>query len=192
MDYTQNRKKGFMIASKIFITLGVITMYALQFGVVFPMRFLLRGESGTQIDPFFVVGTSLLAIVFGLIGLILAIVAGVRNEAPATRYSMVLKFVMIPFFIINFLLWAFIFLGTLNPFLIVASPFVILIGGFLTYLVVLMTSLPDVIFTLIVLNKSYKGCPRKQFIWGIILSFFFVTDVIGAILLHVVFKKARA
>ncbi len=192
MDYTQNRKKGFMIASKIFITLGVITMYALQFGVVFPMRFLLRGESGTQIDPFFVVVTILLAIVFGLIGLILAIVAGVRNEAPATGYSMVLKFVMIPFFIINFLLWAFILLGTLNPFLIVASPFVIVIGGFLTYLVVLMTSLPDVVFTLIVLNKSYKGCSRKQFIWGIILSFFFVTDVIGAILLHVAFKKARA
>ena len=182
--------KTFITASKIFILLGALSMYALQIGVLYPLRFVMRGESGTSIDPAFVVGCIFAALLFGIIGLILAIVAGVRKEAPATVFSMVLKFMMIPFFILNFLFWAFFFLGTLNPFLIVASPFVILIGAFLTYLVVLMTSLPDVIFTLIEL-RLYPNCPKKLFVIGLIFSFFFVLDVVGAVILHIAFKQAR-
>ena len=176
-----------MTASKIFTLLGVISVYALQIGVVFPLRFVLRGESGTDINPFFVCGAILVAAFFAVIGLILAIISGIRKEAPATVFSIVLKVIMIPFFIVNFLLWVLILLGTLNPFLIAASPFVILIGAVLTYLVLLMTSLPDIIFTLIEL-RLYKNRPRGLFVWGIVLSFFFVLDLVGAILLHKAFK----
>ena len=144
-----NRKHGFMLASKICILLGLISVYVLQIGVIFPMRFVMRGESGTNISPHVVVISVIAATVFSVVGLILAIIAGIRKEAPATVFSIVLKAVMVPFFIVNFLLWLFILLGTLNPFLIAASPFVILIGVVLTYLVLLMTSLPDIIFTLI-------------------------------------------
>ncbi len=183
-------KKTFITASKIFILLGALSMYAMQIGVLLPLRFALRGESGTDIGGGFVLACILFSGLFGIIGLILAIVAGVRQEAPATVFSMVLKFMMIPFFILNFLFWVFLFLGTLNPFLIVATPFVVLIGGFLTYLVVLMTSLPDVIFTLIEL-RLYKGCPKKLFVLGIVFSFFFVLDVVGAVILHIAYKKAE-
>ena len=183
-------KKTYITASKIFILLGALSMYALQIGVLFPLRFVLRGESGTEISGGFVLACILFACLFGIIGFILAIVAGVRKEAPATVFSMVLKFMMIPFFILNFLFWVFLFLGTLNPFLIVATPFVALIGGFLTYLVVLMTSLPDVVFTLIEL-RLYTGASKKLFVLGVVFSFFFVLDVVGAVILHIAFKKAE-
>lgn len=183
-------KRSIITASKIFILLGVLSMYALQIGVLLPLRFVLRGESGTNISPAFVLACIMFACLFGIIGFILAIVAGVRKEVPATVFSMVLKFIMIPFFILNFLFWAFFFLGTLNPFLIAATPFVVLIGVFLTYLVVLMTSLPDVAFTLIEL-RLYRGCPKKLFVLGVVFSFFFVLDVVGAVILHIAFKKAE-
>ena len=183
-------KRTYITASKIFILLGALSMYALQIGVLFPLRYVFRGESGTSISPGFVLACILFGFLFGIIGFILAIVAGVRKEAPATGFSMVLKFLMIPFFILNFLFWVFFFLGTLNPFLIVATPFVVLIGVFLTYLVVLMTSLPDIVFTLIEL-KLYKGCPKTLFVLGVVFSFFFVFDVVGAVLLHIAFTKSK-
>ena len=53
-----------------------------------------------------------------------------------------------------------------------------------------MTSLPDVFFTLIEL-KLYRGCPKKLFVLGIVFSFFFVLDVVGAVILHIAFKKSE-
>ena len=65
-------KKTFITASKIFILLGVLSMYAMQIGVLFPLRFVLRGESGTDISGGFVLACILFAGLFGLVGLVLA------------------------------------------------------------------------------------------------------------------------
>ena len=181
--------KKYINVSNAFQLAGVLALYALQFSVLFPMRFMLRGESGTDVNLYLVLGCMIFALIFGILGVVFSIVAGVKKETPTPVFTMVIKLAMIPFFIVNFLFWAFFFLGTLNPFLMVATPFVFLIGTFLTYLVLLMTSLPITIVTLSEL-KLYKNCPKTLFIWGLVLNFFFVLDVIGAFLIVLAYKKA--
>ena len=180
--------KKYIKVSNAFQLASVIAIYAIQFGIYLPMRYVLWGESGTDINFYFIIWCSVIALVLGIAGLIFSIVAGVLKESPTPGFSLALKALLIPFFLVNFTFWAFFVLGTLNPFLFVATPFVIVIGVTLTYLVVLMTSLPIVIFTLIEL-RLYKNCPKTLFILGIIFSFFFVLDVVGVFLLVLAYKK---
>ena len=62
------------------------------------------------------------------------------------------------------------------------------IGVVLTYVYMLMTSLPDIIYMIIFMIKNRKR-PNVFVVLGIIAIFFFVLDVVGAILLNNGYKK---
>ena len=180
-------KPRFMKASKIILALTVVVLYVMQALVFFPMYGILNQKDFGDFNfpaIFILLGVSL---VLGLAAFILAIIGSVKNEAPVTIVTVVLKAVMVPFFGINLYLWIMGIIGMLNPFLMLGIPAVGFIGVCLTYVYMLMTSLPEILYTIIFCVKNKKR-PVVFMIVGVILEFFFIGDIIGAIMLHKAFK----
>lgn len=180
-------KPRFMKASKIILALTVVVLYVMQALVFFPMYGILHDVNYGDFNfpaIFILLGVSL---VLGLAAFVLAIIGSVKNEAPVTIVTVVLKAVMVPFFGINLYLWIMGISGMLNPFLMLGIPAVGFIGVCLTYVYMLMTSLPEILYTIIFCVKNKKR-PVVFMIVGVILEFFFIGDIIGAIMLHKAFK----
>ena len=123
------------------------------------------------------------ASLLGLAAIILAAVAAIKNEKACSGLTVALKLLMIPWYIGNFILWTFLVLGMMNPFTFIGIPFAMAIGVGITYVSMLTMSLPDFIYRVIMLVKKRKR-PSKNIILGLIFSFFFVTDVVAAILFY--------
>ncbi len=177
------KKSRFMLVSKILLIVNIIVLYVMQVMIVIPVYGMIN-EVETFTPDLIVLGVLIVApVVLGLVAFILAIIGGVKNEAPATLITVIVKIVMIPFFIANFVCWLLCICGMMNPFLIWGTPIVGVVGMLITYIYMMVTSWPDIIYTFIFCKKNkrkLKGMMRA----GVILEFFFVLDVIGSILLH--------
>ena len=77
----------------------------------------------------------------------------------------------------------------LNPFLMWAIPLVMVIGVCLTYAYMFMSSWPDIIYMIIYLIKN-KRRPKTGMVLGIVFEFFFVLDIVGAILVNKAYKES--
>lgn len=181
-------KPRFMLVSKILLILTVVVLYVMQMVIGIPILGLYLHKNFGNLNfklIFILLGVSL---VLDLATFILSIIGSVKNEAPLTKISVVIKIVMIPFFCINLVLWLLLISGMLNPFLLFGIPFVGFVGICLTYAYMLMTGLPDVIYSIIVFIRNKKR-PKLLVVLGDILCFFFLADVIGIFLIHGTFKK---
>ena len=184
----QVKKPAFMLASKIILILAAITLYVMQAMIAIPLIGVMNETNTGDLDIPSVGIVLVITLALGLIAFIVAIIGAVRNEAPASLFTPIIKAVLIPFFCINLFLWVMGFSAMLNPFLFLGIPFLIVIGVCLTYIYMFMTGAPDIIYTIIFCIKNKKR-PSFLMIAGIILCFIFVLDVIGSVLLHIAFKK---
>ncbi len=183
--YTQ--KARLMFASKLLLVLTALVLYAMQILVFVPIMGLMNSLKTFDFNfpaIFILLGVS---IVLGLTSFILAIVGGLKNEEPKTLVTIIVKAALIPFFCINLYCWILGISGMLNPFLLMGIPAVGFIGICLTYVYMFMTSAPDIVYTLIFCIKNKKR-PTALMIVGVILEFFFLADIVGAILLHKSYK----
>ena len=78
--------------------------------------------------------------------------------------------------------------GMLNPFLFLAIPAIIVIGCCITYVYMIMTGMPDIIYMIAFLIRRKKK-PNIYMILGLIFEFFFVLDLVGAIFINKAFKE---
>jgi hypothetical protein len=76
----------------------------------------------------------------------------------------------------------------MNPFLFLTIPGVIIIGVAVTYVFMLTTSLPDIIYMIIFMIKQKKS-PKKLMVGGIFLCFCFFLDLVGIVLIHRTYKE---
>ena len=183
--YTQ--KARLMFASKLLLILTAVVLYAMQILVFVPIMGLMNSLKTFDFNfpaIFILLGVS---IVLGLTSFILAIVGGLKNEEPKTLVTIIVKAALIPFFCINLYCWILGISGMLNPFLLMGIPAVGFIGICLTYVYMFMTSAPDIVYTLIFCIKNKKR-PTALMIVGVILEFFFLADIVGAVLLHKSYK----
>ena len=183
--YTQ--KARLMFASKLLLVLTALVLYAMQILVFVPIMGLMNSLKTFDFNfpaIFILLGVS---IVLGLTSFILAIVGGLKNEEPKTLVTIIVKAALIPFFCINLYCWILGISGMLNPFLLMGIPAVGFIGICLTYVYMFMTSAPDIVYTIIFCIKNKKR-PTALMIVGVILEFFFLADIVGAILLHKSYK----
>lgn len=183
--YTQ--KARLMFASKLLLVLTALVLYAMQILVFVPIMGLMNSLKTFDFNfpaIFILLGVS---IVLGLTSFILAIVGGLKNEEPKTLVTIIVKAALIPFFCINLYCWILGISGMLNPFLLMGIPAVGFIGICLTYVYMFMTSAPDIVYTLIFCIKNKKR-PTALMIVGVILEFFFLADIVGAVLLHKSYK----
>ena len=181
------KKPKFMRISKIMLILTAVVLYIMQILVFVPMMGIMT-ESRTfnlSLPAVFIVLA--VSILLGLTAFILAIVGGVKNESPSTLVTVIVKACLIPFFGINLYCWILGLAGMMNPFLMFGIPAVGFIGICLTYVYMFMTSAPDIVYTIIFCIKNKKR-PTALMIVGVILEFFFLSDLVGAILLHKTYK----
>ncbi|MCR5802877.1 MAG: hypothetical protein K6G47_01320 [Clostridia bacterium] len=180
------KKSGIMLACKIFLILGVIDLYAMQIpmAVVFYSIYAQKPKNFN----FKLIGIEVgIFAVCALVSFILGIIAGVKNTKPMTNITFILKLVMIPFFIINLVMWLCLVAGLMNPFTFLGIPFAIAIGACLTYFYMIATGLPDVMFAIIYHIKNKKK-PKAIMVAGILLCFIFVLDVVGIFLMNKAYK----
>ena len=184
--YTE--KPRLMFASKLLLILTAVVLYAMQIMVFVPIMGLMNSLKTFDFNfpvIFILLGIS---IVLGITSFILAIVGGIKNEEPKTLVTIIVKAALIPFFCINLYCWILGISGMLNPFLLMGIPAVGFIGICLTYVYMFMTSAPDIVYTLIFCIKNKKR-PAALMIVGVILEFFFLADIVGAVLLHKSYKE---
>ena len=105
------------------------------------------------------------------------------NKAyDCTKFVMIYKIVAIPWFIGNFIMGILLIAGMLNPFLLLAIPIVIMLLILSTY--ICMVSSSTINFShIVVLAKNNGLSLNVPFMIGIIISFIFCLDVVGAILI---------
>ena len=172
-----------MKVSKILLIVTAVVLYVMQGFVAVPMYGIMTQQNFGDFNfyvIFILLGVSLiLAIVsFGF-----AIAGAVKKEGPQTKLTLITKIALIPFFAINIRLWLWLISGMMNPFLLLGIPFAGAAGICLTYMYMLMTSLPDIVYTIIFCVRN-KRRPTKYMVIGVLLSFFFVADIVGCYFLH--------
>ena len=189
----EKKPTHFMLASKIVIIIASVVLYAMQMTRALPLfgAFVLEtnqlGEMNN--DRLAVIGILLcIALVLDLVSFILAIIGSVKQDEPKTKMTIVIKALMIPFFLINVTIWCLCVLGEFNPFLMLAIPLTIILGVVLTYAYMFMTSWPDILYMIIYTIKN-KRRPKPSMVLGIIFEFIFVLDIVGSILIHRAYKK---
>ena len=189
----QKAPTHFMLASKIVILVATLILYVMQMLIAVPLfgAFVLEANWG-ELDNTRLSAVGILlavALVLDLVSFVLAIIGSAKQEEPKTKMTVIIKALFIPFFLINITLYVLSFLGMLNPFLMWAIPLVMVIGVCLTYAYMFMSSWPDIIYMIIYTLKR-KRRPKLGMVLGIIFEFFFVFDIVGAILIHRAYKKS--
>ena len=191
----QKAPTHFMLASKIVILVATLILYVMQMLIAVPLfgAFVLEANWG-ELDNTRLSAVGILlavALVLDLVSFVLAIIGSAKQEDPKTKMTVIIKALFIPFFLINITLYVLSFLGMLNPFLMWAIPLVMVIGVCLTYAYMFMSSWPDIIYMIIYLIKN-KRRPKPGMVLGIIFEFFFVLDIVGAILINKAYKESLA
>ena len=191
----QKAPTHFMLASKIVILVATLILYVMQMLIAVPLfgAFVLEANWG-ELDNTRLSAVGILlavALVLDLVSFVLAIIGSAKQEDPKTKMTVIIKALFIPFFLINITLYVLSFLGMLNPFLMWAIPLVMVIGVCLTYAYMFMSSWPDIIYMIIYLIKN-KRRPKTGMVLGIIFEFFFVLDIVGAILINKAYKESLA
>ena len=189
----QKAPTHFMLASKIVILVATLILYVMQMLIAVPLfgAFVLEANWG-ELDNTRLSAVGILlavALVLDLVSFVLAIIGSAKQEDPKTKMTVIIKALFIPFFLINITLYVLSFLGMLNPFLMWAIPLVMVIGVCLTYAYMFMSSWPDIIYMIIYLIKN-KRRPKLGMVLGIIFEFFFVLDIVGAILINKAYKES--
>ncbi len=191
----QKAPAHFMLASKIVILVATLILYVMQMLIAVPLfgAFVLEENWGDMDNArLSAVGILLAAaLVLDLVSFVLAIIGAAKQEEPKTKMTVIIKALFIPFFLINITLYVLSFLGMLNPFLMWAIPIVMVIGVCLTYAYMFMSSWPDIIYMIIYTIKN-KRRPKPGMVLGIIFEFFFVLDIVGAILINKAYKESLA
>jgi hypothetical protein len=112
-------------------------------------------------------------------------ILNVTKDVPCPyKLTMAVKLAMIPFYVINFLIWAIFVIGTLNPFFIVLLPIIIAFSIISTYFVMLSTSSQNIAYLL----RQFFLQKNLVFLVYAIFHFIFCVDVIVAILLNCNYK----
>ena len=189
----QKEPTHFMLAAKIVILVATVVLYVMQMLIAVPIfgTFVMQQNWG-ELDNTRLSAVGILlavALVLDLVSFVLAIIGSAKQEEPKTGMTILIKALFIPFFLINITLYILSFLGMMNPFLMWAIPLVMCIGVCLTYAYMFMSSWPDIIYMIIYLIKN-KRRPKLRMVLGLIFEFFFVLDLIGAILVHRAYKKS--
>lgn len=182
-----------MKANKILLIIQTVLMYISMIAMYVAELILPNNEVdyGYISTPMFYASIAIngvaLAITVAII--VLSIITIFKKKVEdATQFTMIIKVVLIPWYIANFALWGLLAAAMLNPFLFFVIPLVICISTVGTYVFMFGCSFNN-ICTLISELKAKKIKINGLFIAGMILQIFFCIDIVGAILTFIAHKK---
>ncbi len=177
------KRPRLMRVCKILLIVTITVLYLMQGFIAVPLYGMMKSVDTGELNVKLVFILLAISVLTGITALGFGIAGTVKNENPLTGITVGVKIAMIPFFGLNIVLWILLFAGMLNPFLMFGIPLAAVIGVCLTYVYMLMTGLPDIIYSIGFCIKNKKR-PAVLLIAGVILSFIFVLDVIGIIMIH--------
>ena len=185
-----------MKANRVLLYVQLIAMYLMHLPLYIVMVLVNLPSSGGSDDPIgiLILVSLILSILVFLVSIVNAVFAGVsifKGEESPTKTSMIVKLLLIPWYVMNFFFGFVLVAGFLNPWLFLAIPVLlaILIGS--TYLFMLSTGLPDIAY-IIRRGWTEKIKPSGLTGAGLVLLFLFCLDIVGAILIHIGTKKESA
>ena len=191
MDNTIKKETKNMAVSKWILAAAVAVLYVMQVCILVPVIGIMSSIDLPDFN-FPLIGILLgITLILGIVSLVFAIIGTVKKEdEPKTLMTVIIKAVMVPFFCINLYLWYVLVSGLMNPFLFLAIPVVMCLGVCLTWCYMFMTSFPDIIYMIAFLIRKKKK-PDIKMILGLIFEFFFLIDLVGAILIHKSFEELK-
>lgn len=178
-----------MKGNKVILIVQTVLMYVAQLPYVVALGFMFFANydnSGEVVGPAIVAGLianiAILPVVF--ISGIMAIIGIFTGSKNPLKLTMIVKIVLIPWYVFNFVLGFCLFAASLNPFLLWSIPITIGLMVVTTYIYMVASNFPMYSYTL---NKLIKREWKINalIVWFIILSFIFCLDILGAILLYV-------
>lgn len=180
-----------MKINNIFLIVQCIAMYLFQL----PFVLMLILARIPNIDLSIISGLMLAGIVLGALivpisitNIILGFTAFIRKIKIPLKTTMVVKIILIPWYIVNFLVCFLLIAGFLNPWLFLAVPIILSLLIGITYIHLLATSITNICY-FIKYHIVNKIAPDGVTIVGIIFHFIFCLDFIGAIILEQKYKK---
>ena len=182
-----------MKAGKVLLIIQTVFMYIAIFVFFIALGIALVLDSSNNPDTNIVQGLLLSKFLINFIPLILALVSILigfisifKKPQDSTKYSMIIKLVLIPFYILNFVEWFILGVGTLNPFLFILGFLLVIFGILFTYICMLGTSAYNIgyIFGLI-----KEGKANGLLIVALVFHFVFMLDIVGAIVLYLENKR---
>ncbi len=109
-----------------------------------------------------------------------AAITGIFKELPAPyRTTAAVKIALIPFYVLNFFIWAILIVGTLNPFFLGVAVVFLVVSLLSTYVFMLATGVHNIAR---LLKRAWEEKDVKEVFW-IIPHFIYFADVVAAILL---------
>ena len=178
----------FMLLSKVFLVLAMCVYYAMEVMIFVPILGIMNSIQTFDFNWPLIGFLLVVAFALGITALVMAILGAAKKEKDNTMVTIVLKTLMIPFFAINLYCWFCLVSGLMNPFLFIAIPGVVIIGVAVTYIIMLTTSLPEIVYMIIFMIRQKKS-PKKQMVGGIFLCFCFFLDLVGIVLVHRSYKE---
>lgn len=123
----------------------------------------------------------LVALFLCLLNLLAAVLNLSKKVDNPYKLTMAVKLCLVPFYIINFVLWGLLVIGTLNIMLFWITPVFLVISISSTYLFMLATSIHNIGYSI----QRLKETKQIRYIVYIILHFIFCIDVLTAIYMYV-------
>ena len=131
----------------------------------------------------------IIALLIGGLNFVFSIINIFKGGTSPINTTIVIKMVLIPWYLGNFFVW-FLLVGAFsNPFLFIGIPLIICIGVFITYMYMIFISAPNIsyVFSLI---KNKEIHTNKLLIVSLVFHFIFCLDVIGSFMLKKALKDA--
>jgi hypothetical protein len=121
-----------------------------------------------------------LTLLIAFLNIILALLNHGKNIPSPYKITMAIKLALIPFYVINFLIWSIFVIGSLNPFFFIFLPLFLAFSIITTYFIMLATSLQNIVY----LWRQFVSQKKLSYLIYAILHFIFCVDVIGSILVY--------
>jgi hypothetical protein len=142
----------------------------------------------TDISDTIILGVEIYSIILCVISLLIAFLSiilallNLTKEVPCPyKTTLAIKLTLIPFYVINFLIWAIFVVGTLNPFFFVFLPLILGFSIVSTYLIMLSTSAQNIVYLL----RQFVIQKKLSYLGYAICHFIFCVDVIAAVMVYI-------
>lgn len=121
--------------------------------------------------------------IIAIINIIISFLSIRKDYKDLSKFTMVLKLIQIPWYILNFFFSILVLIGLSNIFLFILTPIVFVIAVFSTYTYMISISSYEIIYLIKSLIKR-----KIEFNWIYILSlifmFIFILDIPGSIIIY--------
>ena len=125
---------------------------------------------------------------FCIVNGIMALISLFKDFESPIKLTLKLKLILIPWYIMNFIICILLSAGFLNPWLLIAWFFVVFILICITYIIMVTLGLPLVAY--LIRKMSKKEIETKpSIIVGIVFQFIFCLDVLGVLIIHLKTRK---